>query len=155
MSDQMLNGNTRKRLAPLAPEKRSRVVLKRGVLFLIALVLLPMLFASLPVWSTNIQKGDQILIGAEEVIEDDLYVAGKTVTIDGTLKGNGIVAGELITVNGTIEDDVYLAGETVTIEGIVKGDAVVAGRLIQVNGTVEGGFDCCWSRGSNQRHSRG
>ena len=137
MSNQIPSGDTRKRLLQL-PFRRLPVVLKRGVLFLVALVLLPMLFAISPVWSTNIQQGEQVSIGAEEVIQDDLYLMGKMVTIDGTLKGNGIVAGDQITVNGTIEDDIYLAGETVTIEGIVKGDAVVAGRSIKVNGTVEG-----------------
>ncbi|MEO1069200.1 MAG: polymer-forming cytoskeletal protein, partial [Cyanobacteria bacterium J06638_6] len=72
------------------------------------------------------------------MINNDLYLGGKVIVIDGTVQGNVIAAGDQITLKGSIEDDVYLAGNTITIDGTIKGDAIVAGRVITLNGDVDG-----------------
>ncbi|NET34494.1 MAG: polymer-forming cytoskeletal protein [Cyanothece sp. SIO1E1] len=118
--------------------KRSRILIKQGILFLAALVLLPILFTLSPAGSVDIQTGSEVSIAAEEVIPHSVYLAGQDVAIDGTVQGNVMAAGSQITVNGTIADDMYLAGETITIDGVVQGDAIVAGRMIKINGTIEG-----------------
>jgi cytoskeletal protein CcmA (bactofilin family) len=83
------------------------------------------------------QSALTVTIPAAEILDRDLYLSAKTVTIDGTVRGNAIIAAEVVTLNGTVEGDVYLAAERITIDGTVKGDAVVAGRSLRINGTVE------------------
>jgi hypothetical protein len=59
----------------------------RWLLLLAALLLLGF-FAVTPAQAADARGGDQVVIGRDEVINDDLYVAGNTVTIDGTVKGD-------------------------------------------------------------------
>lgn len=80
---------------------------------------------------------DEIYRLAEgEVIEDDLYVTGSEVFIDGTVKGDVIAAGSRVEVNGTVEGDLIAAGAEVMLNGEVQDDVRVAGAGITINGTV-------------------
>jgi cytoskeletal protein CcmA (bactofilin family) len=118
--------------------KRSRIKIRNLILVFAALVLVSLLFTVSAAGASDIRTGEQIFIGAEEVINNDLYLGGKVVAIDGTVQGNVIAAGDQITLKGSIEDDVYLAGNTITIDGTIKGDAIVAGQVITLNGEIEG-----------------
>ena len=76
--------------------------------------------------------GDTVIIGADEVIEDDLYIGANLVTIDGTVKGDVIAFGNSITINGKIEGDLMAAGRDVTINGEVTDDARIAGYALKL-----------------------
>jgi len=56
------------------------------------------------------RTGEDVVIAADEVIEDDLYVSAATFTLDGTVKGDLAVAAQTITINGTVEGDLMAAG---------------------------------------------
>lgn len=73
---------------------------------------------------------------AGEVLEDDLYVTGSEIYIDGTVQGDLIAAGEYIEVNGTVTEDAMLAGAGIVINGTVQDDARLAGSGIEVNGSI-------------------
>ncbi|PZD70671.1 hypothetical protein C1752_10392 [Acaryochloris thomasi RCC1774] len=118
--------------------KQPRRNLKHILCFLASLFVAPFLLSIAAIGSPQFQTGDQIIVGAQEVIADTLYATGDRITLDGTLKRNVFAAGDIVTLTGTVDNDVYLAGETITIDGIVKGDAIVAGALITLNGDVEG-----------------
>ncbi|MEO0378072.1 MAG: polymer-forming cytoskeletal protein [Cyanobacteria bacterium P01_A01_bin.17] len=118
--------------------KQPRRHLRHMLCFLAALFVAPFLLSIAAIGSPQFQTGDQITVGAQEVIEDNFYAAGDRVTLDGTIKGNVFAKGDIVDLTGTIENDVYLAGETITIDGTVKGDAILAGELITINGSVEG-----------------
>jgi cytoskeletal protein CcmA (bactofilin family) len=60
-------------------------------------------------------------ISAGEVIDDDVFIGGDFVTIDGTVNG-----------------DLFAAGNTVTINGVINGSLVTAAQTIQINGEVSG-----------------
>ena len=64
--------------------------------------------------------GDGI-VGANEVIDDDLFIGGETVEI-----------------NGTVNGDVFAAGSVVKVNGIVNGSLVTTGQSVLVNGKVDG-----------------
>ena len=113
-----------------AEMKRVLLAIKRGVLFLLAFALLSALLAIAPAWSKNVQAGKDVMIGAQEVIEDDVYLAGETVTIDGTVKGDAVVAGRSITINGTVEEDLIAAGQAVALNGTVGDDVRMAGEVL-------------------------
>jgi len=60
-------------------------------------------------------------IPAGQVIDDDVFIGGDTVTVDGTVNG-----------------DLFAFGNSVTINGVVNGSLVAAGQTIQINGQVNG-----------------
>lgn len=90
-------------------------------------------------WSPNFQSSDDTVTFAKDSAHTgSLYVAGNDVTIDGTVTGSVYCAGNVITINGTVEGDVLCAGQKLTINGTVNGDIRAAGQFVQVGGTVGG-----------------
>lgn len=87
------------------------------------------------------RSGDTIVIGADEVINDDLYVGAENFTLDGTVKGDVVAAGAVITINGTVEGDLIAAGQAVVINGTVTDDARIAGAALLLGRNASIGDD--------------
>ncbi|NIO72166.1 MAG: hypothetical protein GTN71_24855, partial [Anaerolineae bacterium] len=87
------------------------------------------------------RSGDTVVIGADEVIEDDLYVGANTFTLDGTIKGDLIVGGSTIEINGTVEGDLIAVGQTVTVRGTVADDVRIAGQALILDSEAQVGDD--------------
>lgn len=95
------------------------------------IALLALTFAT-PALAFDGRSGETVVIGADEVIEDDLYVSAADFTLEGTVKGDLIVVGANITINGTVDGDLIAAGQSVTINGTVTDDARIAGAALQL-----------------------
>jgi hypothetical protein len=100
------------------------------------LILLVALFAVPTVRAFEGRGGDVVIIGADEVIEDDLYVAAGEFTLNGTVEGDLVVVGSTVTVNGTVAGDLIAAGQNIVVNGSVQDDARVAGFALTVQGDV-------------------
>jgi hypothetical protein len=87
------------------------------------------------------RSGDEIVIKADEVIADDLYVTARTFTLDGTVNGDLVVFAETVTINGTVNGDLIAAGQVVIINGTVTDDARIAGAALQVGENASIGSD--------------
>ena len=87
--------------------KRKRFWKWTGLISLICLVLFILAPTAL---AFEGRGGDTVVIGADEVVEDDLYVGANTFTLDGTIKGDLIVFGSTIEINGTVEGDLIAVG---------------------------------------------
>ena len=96
-------------------------------------------FAWLPISASaaDLRQGNDVTVGSGETVNDDLYVAGGTVTVDGTVKGSVIVAGGTVSVAGTVSRDVMVAGGTINISGQVGGSIRAAGGNVSITGPVE------------------
>ena len=77
--------------------------------------------------------GDDVIIGAGEVviskdstIRGDLIVAGGEVIVDGDVLGSAQVRGGRVVINGSIQKDADIRGGDVTTNGSILGDALVA-----------------------------
>lgn len=82
-------------------------------------------------WAIETRTGEDVVIGADEVVDDDLYVGANSVTVEGTVEGDLVAAGATIRVNGgTVEGDVNAAGQTIIIDGTVEDDVRVAGQAV-------------------------
>ena len=88
------------------------------------------------VWAFEGRGGDVVIIEADEVIDDDLYVGAGQFTLDGTVKGDLFVAGGTVEINGTVEGDLVAAGQSVVIDGTVGDDARIAGYALSLGGEV-------------------
>lgn len=94
------------------------------------------------------------LIGADEVEDEDLYVASTTAKIEGTVNGDVVISTGSLLISGTVTGDVFVishgavdvTGEiggslrgvarSVTVDGVVGDDVTVAAATSRISGTV-------------------
>ena len=105
------------------------------------LLALMVLTITTPALAFEGREGDRVVIGADEVIDDDLYVGANEFVLDGTVKGDLIVGGSIITINGTVEGDLWAVGQVVIINGVVMDTARIAGAGLQVGDNAQIGGD--------------
>lgn len=99
---------------------------------LISLVMLALLFLAPAAYAFDGREGDRIVIGADEVVDDDLYVGAEEVIVDGTIRGDLVAGANSIIVNGTVEGDLWAAAQTVVVNGVVQDSARIAGAVLEV-----------------------
>lgn len=87
------------------------------------------------------QKGKAITVAAADVVNDDLYATGETVTIDGVVNGDVIAFAGKIIVNGTVKGDLFAAGQTVQVLGQVTGNVRTASAALEVGEKARIGGD--------------
>jgi len=105
----------------------------RRLLVLAGLSLLVGLVAASSARAMDTRSGDRVVIGPDEVVDDDVYVAANEVVVDGTINGDLIAIGNRIEVNGQVEQDVMAAGQSVQIGGTVGHAARIAGQTLLLN----------------------
>jgi len=78
-----------------------------------------------------------VTLGAGERISEDLYVAGGTVAIEGTVDGDLIVAAGELRITGEVTGDVFFVGGRARLIGPVRGSVRGVGGQLDVEGLVE------------------
>jgi len=100
------------------------------VVLLLPLVVLGAIF--------QVANEDNPNISISERIQDDLYVAGGSISHTGTITGDLFATGGTILINGPIGEDLFAGGGTVTVIGNVGGDVRVAGGTLVLQGGIRG-----------------
>jgi hypothetical protein len=77
------------------------------------------------------RSGERPVVAADEVIEDDLYITGETITVNGVVLGDLVATGREVVVNGTVEGDLMGCAQTVLITGEVQ-DVRIAGMALKL-----------------------
>jgi hypothetical protein len=96
--------------------------------------------------------GGIVNIEAKEILKD-LFVAGKTISIDTSVENNVFVAGETVTVKGKIGGNLFALSKTLVISAEIEGDVFALGADIfledgaQILGDVYSGSDKLYLRG--------
>jgi hypothetical protein len=108
----------------------------RKLLTVVGLVLLLVALAVPGVRAFEGRGGDVVVIEADEVIEDDLYVAAGEFILKGTVRGDVIAVGSSVIIEGTVTGDLLAGGQSVAIEGTVEDDARIAGYALTLEGEV-------------------
>jgi hypothetical protein len=105
------------------------------ILLILALVVAAAAYAP-AAHAGNFVGGDQYTLDEGESSDDNLYAFGNTVLILGTVDGDLVAAGSVVTVgpSGEVTGDVWAAGSDVRIEGTVGGDVRGAGFSVRVVG---------------------
>lgn len=86
--------------------------------------------------AAEFRRGETVIIGPGEVIEEDLYVVGGTILIQGTVRGDVVTAARTVEIPGTVEGDVLsMAGET-RVSGQVRGSIRAAAGTLSIAGQV-------------------
>ncbi len=84
------------------------------------------------------RSGTNINIGSDEVIDGDLYLAGQTIIVNGTVNGDVWAVGRTITIDGVVTGGVLAGAETVTISGNVGRAVRVGCKSLLVSGSIGG-----------------
>ncbi|MCG8413752.1 MAG: polymer-forming cytoskeletal protein [Pseudomonadales bacterium] len=82
--------------------------------------------------------GVQVLIGPEEVIDEDVYAFAGRVLVEGTINGDLVAAGENIEITGSVNGDLIVAGRAISISGTVEDDIRAAGAELQFSSGIGG-----------------
>ena len=104
----------------------------------ILIVTLLMTLAVAPILAFDARGGMAVTIASGEVVDDDLYVAAESITIDGVLNGDLWAAANTITINGIVNGSVMAAGNKINISGDVTHAVRAVGESIDINGSVGG-----------------
>lgn len=83
-------------------------------------------------------KAQSITIASSETYDGALYMAGQSLTVAGTVKGDVYCVAQTVVITGTVEGDVICAAQNIQIDGTVKGDVRVAAQAVSFGGTVGG-----------------
>jgi cytoskeletal protein CcmA (bactofilin family) len=120
-------------------KKRIPKLLKRS--FLIFLGVLPLFFVATPAFSSDVRFAKDITIAVNEIVNDDVYLAGERVRIDGTVNGDAIIAGSEIIIDGVVTGDVMAVGRSIIINGKVNNDIRMVGQSIALESKAQIGDD--------------
>ena len=104
------------------------------------LALLSLTFVT-PARAFDGRSGEVIVIDADQVINDDLYITAREFTLNGTVHGDVIAFAQTVTINGTVDGDLMAAAQTVVINGTVTDDARIAGAALQLGEKAKIGSD--------------
>lgn len=91
-----------------------------------------------PVNAADIRSGERLTIPAGDVINDDLYLFGASMSVDGTVNGDVIVFGNRIIINGDVNGNIIGAGQDIVVKGKVRDSLRVAASTIEISGIIGG-----------------
>lgn len=90
-----------------------------------------------------------------EIIDDDLFIGGDTVEINGTVNGDVFASGSIVKVNGTINGSLASGAQTILVNGKVTGSVYAGSMTITLGPETEigrnmfyGGFNLSAEEGS-------
>src|SRR4051794_32755734 len=96
---------------------------------------------AVPALAFDGQTGEDIVIAAGQTVDDDLYLAGRTITIDGTVRGDVVAATQILTINGQIEGNLIAVAQTIVLNGVVRDSVRVAAQAFVMDGGGRVGRD--------------
>jgi cytoskeletal protein CcmA (bactofilin family) len=83
-------------------------------------------------WAADFRGGETVVISADEVIDDDLFVTGQRVEVNGTVKGDLFATGRDVFINGSVEGSLFVSGQTLAVDGQVDGSLYAGGYSLTV-----------------------
>ncbi len=104
----------------------------------VLIAVLVVLLFTIPSRAFELFCQEDILVGAEETIGEDLIVIGDKVKIKGKIKGDFIGIGRNIRCEGVIEDDVTVIGRDIDIKGDIGDGIRAAGEKIKTDARIKG-----------------
>lgn len=116
--------------------KNKHKIWNRIILSFVLLSLLVMGLVS-PSQAADFRSDEVVVIEAGEVIDDDLFVSGNRVEVNGTVKGDLFASATEVTVNGVVEGSLFVAGQTLRVNGTVDGSLYGGGYSLIVGPDTE------------------
>jgi cytoskeletal protein CcmA (bactofilin family) len=106
--------------------------LKLVIVLLMILVLQTLHIAA----AREIVQGNDCTIGADQVIEENVFVMCRTFTLNGQIKGDLIGAAFTAELNGAVDGNVYMVAGQMDMRSHVGRDIVFAGPVLRIHPTA-------------------
>jgi hypothetical protein len=117
-------------------KERSRLL--RISLYVLIMTLL-LIGVTTPAYAADFLSGEEVIIAAEETIDDDVLATGTRVIVDGVVTGDLLVAASEVIINGRVEGSLAVGAAAVTINGQVDGSVYTGVSSLTVdNGAAIG-----------------
>ena len=123
----------------------ARAIKRTAVIGAVLSVILAMGIFSSPSYAIDIRKGAAASLPAGEVVDDTLVVnpgqgsdVNRDINVAGTVKGDLIAVGDVVTISGTVEGNVLALGRRVEITGNVGGTVISAAQIVTISGKIQG-----------------
>jgi uncharacterized membrane protein len=110
----------------------SYLIRHRRPIFVALLAFLLLFSFAGQLWAAEFRGDDNITIAKDEVIDDDLLIAGNIVVVDGVVNGDLVAVGSQVTVNGHVKGSLVLAGQIVALNGQVDGTVYSGANSLSV-----------------------
>ena len=101
------------------------------------LVLIAVMISGLPSFGLERRHGQNIVVQKNEIVDDNLFAAGETTSIDGIVNGDLYAAGRLVTVTGHVKGDLICFAREVDVEGEVDGNIYGFARDVNIRGRAD------------------
>jgi cytoskeletal protein CcmA (bactofilin family) len=82
------------------------------------------------------RTGERVVVPAGQTVNDDVFAAGRSISVDGTVHGDVFAFGESVTVAGIVDGDLIAAGNRIVVDGQVTGSVRAASQYLELNGAV-------------------
>ena len=96
--------------------------------------------APAPAAAIERRTGTVVSIPAGQTIDDSLVIAGQSVSIDGTVNGNVYMWAQRTVVRGNIKGDLFTGNQSLEIDGTVEGNVYTYSQNVRVSGHVTRGL---------------
>lgn len=103
---------------------------------IIGMIILGMVLIPASALAFDAKGGETLEIGKDEVINDDLLIAGANVRINGTVNGDIKAVGSIVEINGDVNGDVASAGSQLNVRGNIADDLYVAGGQVTIDNKI-------------------
>jgi cytoskeletal protein CcmA (bactofilin family) len=105
----------------------------------VALLLVPGLTASERAEAVFVSLDDEtVTIAAGDVVEETVLFSGDSVSVDGTIRGDLVVAADRLVIRGRIEGNVFVFARDIDVSGRVDGSLYGAAERARIEGEVGG-----------------
>ncbi len=116
---------------------RQGQIMKKFKWIILIIVYIGLVFSSTQTgFAFVLRTGDMIIIGGDKVVDEDLFLAGNEIIINGTVNGDLYAAGRVIAINGNVRDSVTLAGNRIDVSGTTGGSLRAIGESVTIQGTI-------------------
>lgn len=95
------------------------------------------------------------IIEEGEIIDDDVFISGQNVVVNGQVNGNLFAAGSTVTLNGVVDGSLFAGGQNVRINGEITGSLFAGASAVDLGASAEvgrnvffGGFSISTEKGS-------
>ncbi|MEE8357192.1 MAG: polymer-forming cytoskeletal protein [Anaerolineales bacterium] len=130
-------------------------VKRKSLIILIPLFLVFTLGFGFAATAKAVEFDEDGFIGANEVIDDDLFIGSETVEINGTVNGDVFAAGSVVKVNGTVNGSLVTGAQSVFVNGMIDGSVYAGSSTFTLGSEAEisrnlyyGGFNLSAEPGS-------
>lgn len=108
-----------------------------SIISIITLVTLLAGLVAVPVSAAELKTLETFRVAPGETLEGDLYFAGSSLSIEGTVNGDVYAVGQDLTISGTVKGGVTLAGARITlVNAKITNGARLAGSDLNVTGAI-------------------